>query len=301
MKKQMLSLALAIVAGLAFGAVTQAQAEGLVALTTSNQLVSFDSATPGTVTANVNIQGLAVNEVLVGIDRRAANGQLYGISNQNRVFLLNLATGQATLASTLDTAISGSAFGVDFNPVPDRLRVISNNSQSLRINVDTGTTLTDTAIAFASGDPNFGQNPNVTGVAYTNSVAGAATTTLFGIDADRGILVRIGGPDGTPSPNLGQLVTIGSLGVTSELAGFEISGLSGVAYAALNSTAGFSQLFTVNLNTGAATMVGSIGNGLLIRGLAAAPAAAVPEPATMMLLGTGLAGVIARVRKRRKE
>ena len=35
---------------------------------------------------------------------------------------------------------------MDFNPVPDRLRVVSDTGQSLRINVDTGAVITDTAL-----------------------------------------------------------------------------------------------------------------------------------------------------------
>jgi hypothetical protein len=69
-------------------------------------------------------------------------------------------------------ALAGSAFGIDFNPTADRLRIVSNAGQNLRVNVDAGLTVTD-------ADLNPGA-PNVTGVAYINPVANPApaTTTL---------------------------------------------------------------------------------------------------------------------------
>src|SRR5436309_896480 len=64
----------------------------------------------------------------------------------------------------------------------------------------------------------------------------ATTTTLFGIDSNLDVLVRQGSVDGTPvSPNTGQLFTVGPLGVnTTNLVGFDISGTTGTAYAALS-------------------------------------------------------------------
>jgi hypothetical protein len=158
--------------------------------------------------------------------------------------------------------LSGASFGVDFNPTVDRLRVTSDADQNLRINVDTGAATVDGALAYAAGDANAGQDPNVAGSAYTNSMAGATTTTLYGIDSARDVLVT------QNPPNNGTLNTVGALGVDAgDAVGFDIAPNGNTAYAALT-VDGASQLYTINLTTGAAALVGGVGGGAQLRGLA---------------------------------
>jgi hypothetical protein len=194
----------------------------------------------------------------------------------------------------MDTSLNGSRYGFDFNPVADRLRIVSNADQNLRVNVATGVTTTDTTLSYASGDPGFGQNPNIVGSAYTNNFAGSATTTLYGIDSVRNTLV-IQNP-----PNAGQLTTVGALGLdASQLVGFDIftdlSSGTNTGYAVLqNITEGVSRFFSIDLATGQATQVG-VEMGDLLDGLAI-----VPEPSTTALLSlAALAGAIRVIRRRR--
>lgn len=252
----------------------------------SNSLLRIDSATPGTIASNLSITGLQAGENLLGIDFRPANGVLYGLGSSNRLYSLNTTTGAATQVGNPGAfTLSGSSFGVDFNPVPDRIRVTSNTGQNLRLNPNDGTlSATDTALAYAAGDVNAGRTPGVVASAYTNSFAGAASTTLFNIDLALGILAT------QNPPNNGTLNTVGSLGVSStSQVGFDILPLSGVAFASLTSAAsGFSSLYTINLVSGAATLIGGIGAGQSITGLAAV--SDVPEPGTigMMMVGAVL-------------
>lgn len=269
-----------------------AAAASLVGLTEDNNLVLFDSSNP-TSTTTVSVSG--VNGTLLGIDRRPANNLIYGLTNTNNIYTIDPFTGVASFVSTISVPfVGGTISGVDFNPVPDRLRVVGSNGQNFRINVDTGAVIVD-------GTLNPG-DPNITAVAYTNVDNDPATgTTLYDIDYVSDALF-IQNP-----PNNGTLLQVGSLGLDIiSAAGFDIFTDNGVntAFAALTpaSTSG-SNLYTINLATGAATSVGTISSGKRLIGLAAIVpepnAAIVPEPKVGLgaLLGVGVFALLGRRRK----
>jgi Domain of unknown function (DUF4394) len=242
----------------------------------NNHLVSFDATLPNILLTDIPLTGLAVSETLLGIDFRPANGLLYGTAGNGtveRVVTIDTTTGAVAPVNTANTLAQppGTAFGVDFNPVVDRLRQVSDGDSSVRLSPSTGALVgMDTTLAYAAGDPNAGVNPNVVHVAYTNNAPGATLSTLYGIDSSTDSLVIIGGPNGSPSPNTGQLTTIGPLGVdTQAMGGFDIHFGANVAYAALR-VGGVSTMYTINLATGAATAVGAIGSGTQIDGLSVA-------------------------------
>lgn len=238
-----------------------------IALSASGRLFSFNRETPGTEVGSVTVSGLLADETLLGIDFRPADGLLYGVGSKGSIYKILPATGVATVASTLRAAtgsanpftnLSGANFGVDFNPVADRLRVVSNTGQNLRINVDTGDTINDGTIAPASA--------SVSASAYTNAFAGTTTTRLFNLNLATNSL------DLQDPPNNGTLVTGAPLGVTTTAVnGFDIDARNNAGYAALTVGA-ITSLYRVNVSAvapaAAATLVGRISNGDAIRGLA---------------------------------
>ncbi len=261
-----------LVAGLSLAATASAQGNLIGLEARGARIVSFDVGSPGTLQSSTPITGLAPFETLVGIDVRPSTGELVGISTFSRVYVIDPATGIAIPngAGPFSPILNGRAIGLDFNPVPDRLRVVTNADQSLRLNADTGAVvLQDTSLAYVAGDVAVGVNPSVAACAYTNAFAGATLTTLFGIDSNRDTLVMVGGPNGTPSPNGGQLTTIGSLGVdTTGFVGMDVSPFGG-AFAVMNlSGESVSKVYTLNLATGAATLQGTIGGSTRVRDIA---------------------------------
>ncbi len=246
------------------------QGRPLYGVDIANNLVRFGSQSPGTITNTFAISGLQDYETILAIDFRPADRRLYGLGSSNRVYVIDTLSGGALPLGTSSfyPFIVGTSFGYDFNPVPDRIRLHSNAKQDLRLDPDTGVvTARDSTLAYAPSDINAGFNPNIVGTAYTNSIAGASSTTLYAIDSNLGVLTTL------PTPNNGQLFTVGPLGVvTSDFVGFDIAGKDGAAYASLTvAPNGGSSLYMINLLSGSATYVGEIGGKIVLRGLAIAP------------------------------
>jgi hypothetical protein len=269
---------------------TPAHAELLYA-TSGNDLARFDSGSTGVVTS-VPVTGLQAGDSLVGIDVRPANQVLYGVGSSSSLYRINPLTGAALQVGPRGAfTLNGTSFGVDINPVADRLRVVSNTGQSLRLNLDNvADAVTDTAITPAG--------VTATGLAYSANGAGATSTTLYAIDAASGQLSTLGGPGGTPSPNGGVVSAVGPMGLGTNLdprLGFDITGVPDTAYATIL-TGGTDKLYRINLGTGAATLVGTIGTGTTVySGLTAATA--VPEPAAALLAALAGAGFLAHRRR----
>ena len=220
-----------------------------------NNLLIFNPLNPGTPIVKA-ITGLAPGANIQGLDFRPANGQLYALGSNSQIYTIYTATGAATAVGTPFTpALSGADFGFDFNPTVDRIRVVSNTGQNLRLNPDNGT------VAAVDGNINPA-GALVSGSAYTNNFAGATTTVLYNLDYSTGQLLR------QDPPNNGTVTSVGPLGVSFEGGnGFDITGTTNTAYALLrlsrlSNQPGQSKIYRINLTTGAATPVADFPNAV---------------------------------------
>jgi hypothetical protein len=252
----------------------------LYALNNANQLLRFESDASGTVTT-IPLTGLGPGEALRGIDFRPETSELFAVSvtdgSANNAalvtYIVNTTTGALALVGTVPVLPGGADVptGLDFNPAVDRMRYVNTNDENARINPNNG--------SLAGDDTNLtpAATTDLIGVAYDRNFANTPFATLFAINRNTSTLSRVGGVDGSPTPNSGTVTDIGSLGVTLSATadgGFDIENATGIAYAALTANDNVTRLYTVNLATGAATVLGVIGNGTMeIFGLSAAPAA----------------------------
>jgi Domain of unknown function (DUF4394) len=245
-------------------AVAQTTGQPVLALLQgTNTLVRFTTAAPGTLDPPVIVTGLVSGDTLKAIDYRPANGLLYALatdaSNAVRLYTINATTGVATgVGSTVTLATPGTFWDINFNPVVDRVRVVNDQDENARLVPDTG--------ALAGDDTNLSPpTVSVDAVAYTNPVAGATTTTLYALNQATNSLAIIGGLLGNPSPNTGVVTDIGPLGVTfaGSPTALDIA-TTNEAFAVLRPVSGATSLYSINLTTGAATLVGAVGDGTLV-------------------------------------
>jgi hypothetical protein len=261
--------------------------ETIHAVTADGRLVRFNAGQPQKLLGSVAITGLQPGETLLGIDYRVARGQLYGLGSSPRLYRIDAATGVATVVGErLAVSLDGTEFGFDFNPTVDRIRVVSDRGQNLRLHPDTGAVVdgnanlpglqTDGVLAFDAADVNAGKTPQIVAAGYSYNKQDEKLTTNYAIDAATGSLVHQGSKEGVQpvvSPNTGRLYTVGSLKTAAfDRAAFDLSDVSNAAYAAL--TGGerkASRWVRIDLASGAATPIGTIGGGIVVTGVAIEP------------------------------
>lgn len=268
------------------------------------RLVAFNRQTPGTLTRSTDITGLldtdgmGTDDVIIGMDLRPADDALIALVRNGTaasLYSIDAGTGAATFVCALVTGATPTAvalgamdgYGVDFNPTAlggNALRVVSSAGQNLRVETRPATVLgtniaaagqcataTDSTLNTAAAT-----RTGISAAGYANSVAGATTTTLYYIDTDEATPTATVGDRLTIStdPNGGLVGNVGGpLGVDiAAVNGFEITPSSNLAtLAAQVGAETSSRLYNVNLVTGTATELGTVGGGLPITGVTSRP------------------------------
>lgn len=231
----------------------------VVGLTSDDRLVCFNELRAHRTTTIGAIRGLTVDTELVGIDFRPADGTLVGVGDRGGLYVVDPRTAAAQLVSRLTVALSGTSFGVDFNPVVDRLRIVSNTGQNLRANVADGATVVDGPLAYvpAPGQPSTPAQ-GISAAAYTNNDSDPNTsTTLFDIDSalDQ-VVIQSPANAGLLSPT-GKLLTDApaevGFDIYSHVRGGTTVLVRGLAVAPAG---GKARLHLVDLLTGTARLIG---------------------------------------------
>lgn len=255
------------------------------ALTSGNTLIKFETNTPKSIESEVALSGLASGESLLQIDIRPADKTMYGLvktgttdSSGNTVYFVATVNPDTGTVSKIGTTgfvpTAGSTLRppvtMDINPVGDYLRIIDYAGSASATNVNNFRAFFDgstkpqsdsTTLAFNVNDTNSGENPELVAIAHSNSVGGASSTTLYGLELTTQSLVRI-----TTS---GQLYTIGSIGhgfIASS--GFDIVPDGDQAFAAINTSGENAHLYKLDLSNGSTSDVDQIGGGYQITSLA---------------------------------
>ncbi len=234
----------------------------VIGLTSDQRIVCFSETNTRNVRNIGTVSGLTGSDTaLIGIDFRVQDGKLYGVGNGGGVYTIDTDNGYATFVNSLTIPLEGTAFGVDFNPAADRLRILSDTGQNLRHNVNAGgVTLRDGILTYTPPPASPVAAPGLTGAAYTNNDLDPNTaTTLFDLDTNLD-QVAIQSP-----ANNGILAATGKLGLdVNATAGFDIysrlddgSTVSNAGYAVLTSSDGSSRFYSVSLTTGKTYLQGS--------------------------------------------
>jgi hypothetical protein len=262
----------------------------IYAVDLNNRLLLFGSESPTAIARMVGISGLPIFSRIVGIDFRPSTGELYGVGNDSRVYVLDRETGAATPVSEGRfepniVSFFDAHFGMGFEPATERIRLISAESgANWALNPDDGTAVRGQTVRYAAGDPNEGLRPAILGLDYgppAAETAGALAAArarfpceelLWAIDADRAELIGSCDPDEGDFTSLGPMPGIVSLAGCGEIK----FGPEGNLFASLLRYAEeldelVSSLATIDPETGSITWLGDIPDDSPIQSIAFDP------------------------------
>ena len=224
----------------------------------TNLFFVFDSTNPSLFFGG-GLNGIVTGDTLVAIDVRPATSGVLALAvngDVTRLYRIDVDTRTAVPVgvATVFSVAGATSFGMDVDPVTDEVRVVNNlasdgasgNANNFRLDPDTG------ALLGVDPDLDFGGVP---GAAPEVAIAYGESGEAFGIASGSDRLLRNGGA----GPGLATLQDVGALGVdTSSNAALDIVGSPEQGFAILDVGA-VTAFYTVDLATGAATLVGNVG------------------------------------------
>jgi hypothetical protein len=252
--------------------------------------------------------------------RGQATETLYGITFDQQLITINSSTGLGNLVGNLDTAMGGFGLATrsgklyTFDQTADRIRELDPLTAHTLNTINIGVaTIGEGGITFRSDGIGFmSRSSGGIGTLWSFDITVPSATNISGDDGLRpsmdgldfnstDILYGISQSSNvygshklyTINQTTGETALIGDIGITDDdtLSGFAFRS-DGVLFAEINDS-----LYIINPSNGQATFVGRIGFER-ISGLTFVGEGKVPEPSTMLLLGSGLIGLAGYGRKK---
>ena len=251
----------------------------IYALTRNGTLISFDSRAPEFIRQVATITGITQGLTPSGMDFRPKTGELYILAyNQSsgvaRLYTVDIGTGVASVVGSSSIILQPlmGKIGMDFDPVRDQVRITGSNNSNYRLDpVTGGLVATDKNLNFDAADPHSNSDPSIGALAYSNNFPGTPSTALYCYDDSLNVLIR------QELPDSGKLITIGPSQIFVELSDqsadldiyFDPVIRENIGFLAANIRSEIADNFyTIDLQTGAATLVGKIGSGIAIKDIA---------------------------------
>ncbi|MEW6207050.1 MAG: DUF4394 domain-containing protein [Acidobacteriota bacterium] len=242
-----------------------------IVVTDDNILAGFNRDSPGTPVFLVGIAGLEPDEMIEAIDFIPGSNRVLAVTNRGIIREIDIITGVARSIGSISSSLVGQSQGFDFDPVTKILRLINESGQNTQVDPNTGTIEDiDPAPVYAPGQPNAGEKLNIIGLAYNNNNADATATKLFAFDKGKKNLVTT---DSAVADNWSVIGAFRVAGFTVEVENDNLSfDIAPGANTALMATKlvndPLPKLFHINLQTGSAVEIGSIGLNKNITGMA---------------------------------